>query len=306
MFVTSTLIIVYSFEISNQALVDRFQSKYFIITSSDNLLNSHVYIKVHNATEVWLAPAIINNKSTYVFALRDPAHLFGYGYDPKAGDIIPGLELNIKGNVTARFLGEILCLNVTTHKDMKFFPEYWAVVNITYFGTRSPNFLIVSHEVKVQGYKVKPMTALPQFYAKTAQDVTFDLMLIDLITIVVIYLFINALLSAEIKDSVKKIAIMRAIGSTRTNIAGIYLLRALYIGSTGMVIGFSLGVILSYLLAALIPLTGMLTYFTIYVPHIVFIIDLLISTVGSFLAALLPVTRAVKVQIVPGMKGVSI
>nr|AAZ32445.1 probable ABC transporter [uncultured euryarchaeote Alv-FOS1] len=304
MFVTSTLIIVYSFEISNKALVDRFESKYYIVESDSNLLDSRVSVSIHNATEIWLASAKINNQSTYIFAVVDPMHLLGYGFQPELNHIIPGKELNIKDHANVTFLGLSMNMSVDKSKSLKFFPEYWAVVNRTYFKEQNPNFLIVTHKVSAQGYSVLPMTALTQFYEKTAEDVTFDLMLIDMITIVVIYLFINALLSAEIRDSVKKIAIMRAIGSTKKNIGGIYLLRALYIGSVGMVIGFALGVILSYFLAAVIPLSGMLTYFTISVPHIVFIVDILISTVGSFFAALIPVSRAIKIKIVPGMKGV--
>ncbi len=304
MFVTSTLVIVYSFELSNQSLVNRFESKYFIIASDSNLLDSKVYASVPNATAVWLALAKINNVSTFIFAIYDPQHLFGYGYECKDGEIVLGNDLHFKNTADVKFDDINITLDISGNKDMKFFPNYWAAVNRTLFGTNPPNFLIVEKQTEIGGYKILPMTVLTEFYAKTAEDVTFDLVLIDMITIIVVYLFINALLNAEIIDSIKKISIMRAIGSSRWNIGGIFLLRALYIGTLGMITGFSFGVILAYFLAAVIPLTGMLTYFIIYIPHIVFVVDILIATLGSLLAAILPVRKAINVNILAGIRGV--
>ncbi len=305
MFVTSTLVIVFSFENSNKELVDRFQSKYYVVVSSDNIMDSRVNARIKNATMVWMAPATINGTSTVIISVMDPTHLMGYGYTCKETQLIPGTALNLKKTANLSYEGRNYTLSVLGKKDLKFFPNYWAIVNISFFRGRAPNMLIVNHPVKVHGYMVLPMTVLTQFYAKTAEDVTFDLVLIDLITIVVVYLFINALLNVEIRDSVKKISIMRAIGSSRKNIGGIFLLRAIYIGTAGMIIGFSLGVILSYLLAAIIPLTGMLTYFNIVVPHLVFIVDLVVAVLGSFLAAIVPVKRAINIDILAGMKGVA-
>ncbi len=303
MFITSTLVIVYSFEMSNETLVNRFESRYYVISSEDNLLKSEVNVSIENATEVWIEPGKINNVSTYIVAVYDPAHLLGYTYSCKPGQVVLGNKLTFKNNVSVSTIGKNFTLKILRHADLQVFPNYWAAMNYSVFSDKKPNFLIVDRNIEVSGYVTRGMTSLNSFYEKTAKDITFDLMLIDLITIVVIYLFINALLSFEIKENVKKIAIMQAIGSTRWNIGAIYILRALYIGTAGMITGFSLGVILAYLLAALIPLSGMLTYFVISIPHMVFLVDILLSVVGSIFASLIPVKNAIRINIVEGMKG---
>ena len=304
MFVTSTLIIVYSFELSNKALIERFQSNYYLISSSDNLLDSRVNLHMENAAYFWVEPAKVNNFSTYIVGIYDPHNILGGYYSCDLDRIIVGSDLKVGKEVHVEFDHEDMNLTLDRRMSFSFFPNYWAVVNYTLLSGRQANFVIVDKYVKVDGYQTKSLTALSSFYEKTAEEISFDLFLLDLISMIVIYLFINALLTIEIKENVKKIAIMRAIGSTKKNIAALYLLRSLYIGSAGAVIGFSVGVALAYLLAAIIPLFGMLTYFIIYIPHVVFIADLIIAVVGSLIAAISPIYSTLKIDIIRGMKGV--
>ncbi|GEM_PF-2785066 len=304
MFVTSTLAVVYSFEMSNKALIERFESRYYVISSDENLLKSRVEMKVENAAYIWITPGKVNNQTTYVIGVYDPHNILGTYLSCDEDRIIVGRDVNTGKHVHLQFLD--LNLNLTLDRKMSFsyFPDYWVIVNNSYFAGQKPNFMIVDRNIQVEGYMTKSLTSLTTFYERTAEEISFDLFLLDLISMVVIYLFINALLTIEIRENVKKIAIMRAIGSTRKNIAALYLLRSLYIGTAGSVIGFSLGVSLAYLLAALIPLSGMLTYFYIYVPPIVFIADVIIAIIGSLIAAISPIYSAVKINIVKGMKGV--
>ncbi len=304
MFVTSTLIIVYSFEMSNQALVERFQSNYYVISSEENLLKSRVEMHLDDAAYVWISPGWVNNVSTYVVAVYDPHNIMGTYFGCPEDRVILGRDIKSGSVVNVRFLD--LDLNLTLDRRMSFtyFPDYWVVVNYTYFAGLKPNFMVVDHPVNVEGYETRSITTLTVFYEKTAEEISFDLFLLDLISMVVVYLFINALLNIEIRENIRKISTMRAIGSTKKNIAALYLLRSLYVGSVGMLIGFSMGVALSYLLASIFPLFGMLTYFYIYIPSIVFVADILVAIAGALIAAIGPIRSALKINIVEGMRGV--
>ena len=148
------------------------------------------------------------------------------------------------------------------------------------------------------------MISLTSFYKQTANEIGFDMFLLNIISIVVIYMFINTLLTMEIKQNMRKIGIIRAIGSTRKNISGLYMFRALYVGFVGMLIGFSMGIVMAYFLATVIPLAGYLTYFNIYVPSYVFYMNILLAVVGSFFASIRPVRNALKVSILGAIRSV--
>ena len=307
MFVTATLVIVYSFEMSNEALVNRFEAHYYVIASSDNILDSRVNVTLDDAAYIWIASGKVDNVSTYLLGIYDPHDVLRGAYSCAEGEIILGKDLNMVKTANVELNGNHLNMTVDRRVSFSFFPDYWAIVNYTYFSHNAPapNFVITNKKVDITGYKTMSMTSLPVFYEKTAEEVSFDLFLLDLISIVVIYLFINALLTIEIKENTKKIAILRAIGSPKSNIAALYLLRGTYIGIAGMIIGFSLGVALSYLLAAIIPLFGILSYFSIYIPPVVFLANLLIAVMGSLIATISPIRNALKIKIVSGMKGAS-
>ncbi len=304
LFVTATLIIVYSFEMSNKALIERFESNYYIISSSDNLLKSKIKESIPDAAYVWIVQGKVNNISTYIIGVKDIHHVLNVELSCQPSSIIVGKKLNVSKWAHVEFEGKSLNLTVDRKMSFSMFPDTWVVVNHTVISSASPNFAIVYKKINVAGYGTRSMTTLSTFYEKTAEEISFDLFILDLISMVVIYLFINALLSIEIRENVKKIAIIRAIGSTGKNIGGLYFLRALYIGTIGTLIGFSAGVIISYLLAAVIPLFGMMTYFSIYIPHAVFYADVIIAVLGSSLASISPVRTALKIKPIEGIKGV--
>ena len=306
MFVTAIFIIVYSFEVSNKSLAERFEAKYYIISSSNDVTKSDVSgLSVYGAY-VWISQGSMDKNETYVIAIYDPHNILGSSYKCSEDGIILGTYYKYKSHETLFLNGHDYILNTTRIFDFKFFPDYWVIVNRTLFDGKNPNFVITNKEITVDGYITQKMVTLSAFYSRAAEDVSFDLMIIDLISVVVVYLFINALLNMEIKENTKKISIIRAIGSSRFNIGAIYLLRSLFIGLTGMIIGFSLGVILSYLLITMIPAMGMLTYFYVYVPVIVGYINLIVAVVGAFLASLGPVRKAINVDIIRGIKGAAL
>ncbi len=305
MFITSIFIIVYSFEVSNQSLAQRFEAKYYIISSSEDLLKSHVgNLSVYGAY-IWISSGKVDGNETYIIAIYDPHKILGPAYKCPRDGIILGSYYDYKPHENVEIFGKKYVLNTTRVYNFKFFPNYWVVVNRTLFNG-DPNFIITNRDIKIDGYIIQKMVTLSIFYSRTAQEISVDLMIIDLIAVVVIYLFINALLSIEIKENTKKIAIIRAIGSTKLNIGVIYLLRSLFIGVVGMIIGFSLGVMLSYLLITLIPMMGLLTYFYVSVPTIAIYMNLTVAVAGAIFASISPIRRAININIIHGMRGVGV
>ncbi len=311
MFLTSITVVIYSFEMSNRALVERFQTDYYVISSTEDLLKSRVPEELvgNKGAYVTILNARINNVSTYIVGIYDPGNILGKRYQCSAGEIILGKYYSnklIAVHVAWRNGSEVLKVKRITN--LNFFPQYWAVANFSFVKnqTHRVNFIITKGKINVQGYEIYSMTKLNDFYVKNIGEITWDLFFLEAISIVVIYIFTNTLLNMEIRENVRKIGIMKAVGSSKKNIAALYLLRSIFVGSAGMLLGFSLGVILSYLLISFIPLLGLSTYFFIYIPPMVFLIDLLIAIAGAAIAAVGPIRRAVRIDILRGMRGAMI
>ncbi len=307
MFLTSVTAIIYSFELSNKQLVERFESKYYIVASTEHLPDSRVPMELvgDKGAYVSLLRVKIGNISTYLAGIYDPNHILGKRYECGGNEIILGKSFAPKNDTVLVYWDNgSAWMSVRRIINLDIFPSYWAVANLSFVNsiTHHINFIIVKEKMPVGDYKIYSMTRLNEFYQKNVEEITWDLLFIELIAIVVIYVFNNALLNMEIRENVRKIGIIKAVGSTRKNIAGIYLLRSLFIGFAGMILGFSMGVILAYLMTSFIPLIGLSTYFFIYIPPVVFLIDVLISVLGSFLASIGPIRRAVQIDIIRGMR----
>ncbi|MCD6369987.1 MAG: FtsX-like permease family protein [Thermoplasmata archaeon] len=309
MFLTSVTVTIYSFEVSNRELAERFESKYYIISSSPDFLKSRVSKNLVGKHGVYVSmlPVKIGNRSTYMAGIYDPSHLLGKKYLCGKDEIILGKELSIDGeNVIISWSNGSAWMKVGNRISFDLFPDYWVIANSSFVIniTGYVNFIIVKEKIEIEGYEIYSMTTFNSFYQKTVEQITWDLLFLELIAIVVIYIFTNTLLHMEIRENVRKIGIMKALGSTNKNIVGIYLLRSLFIGFSGMVLGFSLGVVISYFMSTFIPpLFGISTYFTIYIPPEVFLLDLIIAVIGALLASIGPIRRAVKIEILRGMGG---
>ena len=309
MFITSTFVIVYSFEISNKELVERFQSQYYIISSSEDLLESRISTNEIEGAYIYLIPGKIKNETTYLVGIYDPHNIIGKAYQCNYDEIILGRYYNNeKGNVHVILNSSLITLKILKTFDFKFFPNYWGIINYSLAQKfqKEPNFIIVDKKLYVEGYLIEPIVKLSDFYYKSSEEITFDLIFLTMISIVAIYFFINALLNIEIKENTRNISIIRAIGSTTYNIGAIYFMRAIYIGVAGMILGLSLGIIIAYLLSSTFQLMGFLTYFIIYIPYDMFTINALLSVIGGAVASLQPIRNATRIKIISGMKGVTL
>jgi len=306
MFITSITSIIYSFELSNKELVERFQSKYHIISSSEDLLKSKINIKDVRGAYVTLLKVNIGGRETYLAGIYDPYKILESKYECKMNEIILEKSFSTRNN-TVKILWQSgsMWLKVKRVNSLDIFPEYWGIANFSLVNniTHRVNFIITKERFEIQGYETYSMTKLNDFYFKNVEEITWDLIFLELISIVVIYIFTNTLLNMEVRENIRKMGIMKAIGSSKRNIASLYLLRSIYIGTSGMLLGFSLGVVLSYILTTFIPMLGISTYFVVYIPPVIFLIDVLLGVGGSFLASIGPVRKAVKVNILAGLGG---
>ncbi len=310
MFITSITVITYSFEMSNKELVEKFESRYYMVYSNENIMKSSVpQISGLKGAYVYIIPAKIGNLSTYLVGIYDPNHILPSFYQCQAGNIILGNEFEnykIGGEINVAINSSNMSMRISNIHSLSFFPNYWGVINYTVAQKfrSSSNFVIMDRDIKINGLKTSPIISLSNFYFKSSEEITTDLLFLALISVVSIYFFVDSLLTIEIRESVKKIAIIRALGSTTGNINAIYILRSLYIGMAGMLLGISLGIVVSYLVAAIFPFTGILTYFVIYIPPKVFLYPLFIVIFGSGIGAIQPLLKVNKITIVKGLRGV--
>ncbi len=307
MFLTSTISVIYSFEMSNRELTQRFQSKYYVISSSFNLLKSDVSPNAVSGAYVVLLSVKVDNISTFAAGIYDPHGILKKNYNCSVGEIILGNEFKTTNrNVILQIGRNNTILHVRRKMELGIFPNYWVIINFTQALriSKKINFVITDKSVHITGYYTTSMIQLNNFYTRNVEEISWDLLFLEIIGILVIYIFTNTLLNLEIMENVRKISIIKALGSSRSNLIGLYLLRSLYIGLSGMIIGFSLGVIITYFMVSFLPLLGVVSYFNIYVPPIVFVINALIALAGAVLASLGPIRRAVKIEVINGIRGV--
>ncbi len=298
--------IVYSFEISNKELVERFQSQYYMISSSQDILESRVTVKGIKGAYIYVIPAEIKNESSYVVGVYDPYNIIGKAYQCKYNEIILGKYFEgEKGEIPLLINSSFMELKILKIFDFKFFPNYWAIINYSLAQNfqRDPNFIIVDKKIYLEGYQTEPIVKLSEFYYKSSEEITYDLIFLTMISIVAVYFFINSLLHMEIKENMRNISIIRAVGSTTLNIGSVYFLRAIFIALSGMILGISLGITIAYILSSSIQLFGLLTYFNIYVPYNVFLINFLIALVGGALGSIQPIRSVIKIKIISGIRG---
>ena len=306
MFLTSTISVIYSFEMSNRELTQRFQSKYYVISSHPNILKSSVPLNMVSGAYVVLLPVNVDNISTFAVGIYDPYGILKKNYNCSQGEIILGTQFKAtNGNVVLQIGENKTMLHVRRKMELDIFPNYWVIINFTEALriSKKVNFVITDKLMHITGYYTTSMIQLNNFYTRNVEEISWDLMFLEIIGILVIYIFTNTLLNLEIMENVRKISIIKAMGSSRSNLIGLYLLRSLYIGLSGMVIGFSLGVIVTYFMVSFLPLLGIVSYFNIYIPPTVFVINTLIALVGAVLASLGPIRRAVKIEVIQGIRG---
>ena len=146
----------------------------------------------------------------------------------------------------------------------------------------------------------------PHLLAALELEKTVQFIIIVLIVVVAAFNIVS-ILDMTVSEKRKDIGTLKAIGATRGSIMTIFILRGLFIGLTGTVIGAGLGLGLSYLIETyeLIRLPASIYYLS-YIPvelrGIDFIYIVSVSIILTFLASLYPSWRASRLDPVEALR----
>ena len=311
MFVTSTLILTTSFEESTKYLLSRFETKYYVVDDGNPFVESHVRSVDIMFAGCVLSEITINNTETYFLGIFDPNDLLEKGYNLENDEIWCGYQLEIEAeeiNLTSSLGTYNLTVSNTYRSSM--FPNNWVIGSVDMaralrgdMCNDSYSFLIIGENVVFEGYRTSNMISILNYFIKSTEEIAYDLIILEIVSIMIIIILVNAIMNMELKENIKNICIMRGLGATPNTIFYIYLLRALYISTVGGLFGLCLGVISSYILVGAVPRLGFETLYAVYVPTIVLIIPFVIALFAGFIGSVVPLWKATKIEPLHGLQG---
>jgi putative ABC transport system permease protein len=106
---------------------------------------------------------------------------------------------------------------------------------------------------------------------------------------------ISNVMMLTVKERIKEIGVMKAIGATRRDIQRQYLLEAAMLGMTSSLIGIALGAGISIVIGKLAGLPSLVTWQSIA-------IGLLFGTLATTIAGVYPATRAAKLDPIEALR----
>lgn len=167
---------------------------------------------------------------------------------------------------------------------------------------------MLAGDERLRSYEITPWTKLADFYNKTVELLSRQINVIKLIIAVIILLSIGNTMTMSVMERTVEIGTAMALGVRRRRILGLFLTEGTLLGAIGglcgVVIGYALAQIISYVGIPMPPSPGMSRGFTaaiIVTPAIVWQ-ALLLSVVTTLLASVYPAWRASKLVIVDALR----
>lgn len=216
------------------------------------------------------------------------------------GEISVGGELdNQLGIVNHRYLASLLGFTENvTHIEIKLKDPFDAYQLVRKYGNEFPQAAYMSDWTRTNGHLYQDIQLIR----------TVVYIVLALVIAVACFNIVSALVMS-VKEKSKEIAILKTIGATSANIASIFILKGIYHGVKGAVIGTFIGVLLALFLSDIINLIESIIgtkvisgdiYFTGTIPSKLDWLDVLITVsvviVISTLATLYPAKQAANVQ----------
>lgn len=216
------------------------------------------------------------------------------------GSVSVGGELNNQiGVVNQAYLANLLGLeDKVTHIEIKLKDPFDAYELVRKYGYDFPQAIYMSDWTRTNGHLYQDIQLIR----------TVVYIVLALVIAVACFNIVSALVMS-VKEKSKEIAILKTIGATNGNIAGIFILKGLYHGLKGAFIGTCIGVILALYLSEIIlfiesildaeVLSGDI-YFTGSIPSKLHWLDVattaLVVVSISIVATLYPAKQAAKVE----------
>ena len=309
MFISSTVIITKSFESSNEYLLSKFKSKYYVVYSHD-ILNGTVSDVEPISVKCIIVPVEVNNTSTYFVGLYDPYNLLEKNYNFAGNDTWAGYLLHLKRGYwsVSSYKETNSSVYISRSFSSVMFPDNWLLGNLSVARNLSGinsgySFLIIPEYREYTGYTTASMVSILSYFVASSEEVGLDLIMLEFVSLIIITVLVNTIMWIEVKENEKNIAIMRSIGSKNSQILYIFMLRGVFITLFGVVFGIFLGVIMSYTVSTVVEAVGFNALFLIEIPYTAYLIPLVIGLIGSIAGAVYPIHNVLKIEPAKVLKG---
>lgn len=158
------------------------------------------------------------------------------------------------------------------------------------------------------GFEITPWYQLADFYNKTVQLLSRQIDVVKLIIATIILISITNTMTMNVMERTVEIGTAMALGARRRRILGLFLIEGTALGAlggvVGIVIGYGLAELISYVGIPMPPSPGMSRGFTaaIIVTPMIIVEALLLAVVTTWLASLYPAWRASRLVIVDALR----
>lgn len=160
----------------------------------------------------------------------------------------------------------------------------------------------------LRDFEITPWHRLADFYNKTVRLLSRQIDVVQFIIAAIILIGITNTMTMNVMERTVEIGTAMALGARRRRILGLFLLEGLTLGAvggvSGIVLGYGLAELISYIGIPMPPSPGMSRGFTaaiIVTPQIV-VQALLLAVVTTLLASLYPAWRASRLVIVDALR----
>ena len=269
---------------------DKFVNEGAIAYSGEDLTDSFVVLDglapPDDFASVGTCSASVNGSMKMFFAVDDPMHVLEGSYDPPVGEMYAGKSDYMSGPVELTIEGRSYTLDAIQTYSSAVFPSYWHLINWQDLGKMrsemngSASFLIFgSADDELLGYlgahglTVKEMTGILSYFDAGSNEVANDLWLIIVPSSAIVALLVYSAVAMETNDRARDIAILKAMGASRSQIIRIFLFQAGMLSILGGLMGIVMGIIVSYAIS---------TTSSVIIPNSLFFLKV---TEGSMLIA---------------------
>lgn len=163
-------------------------------------------------------------------------------------------------------------------------------------------------QAPLSGFEITPWHQLADFYNKTVQLLSRQIEVVKLIIAAIILISITNTMTMNVMERTVEIGTAMALGARRRRILGLFLVEGTALGAigglVGIVVGYGLAELISYVGIPMPPSPGMSRGFTaaIIITPTIIVEALLLAIVTTWLASLYPAWRASRMVIVDALR----